>query len=75
MTTPGSHARKREIRDARARHWEAEAVNSLTVEAMLFGRKYESVRAIRDRLDPQLRAHEVREIMKLDLSEEVEDGR
>ena len=74
MSKPGSHARKREMRDMRARQWEAEAMHSLTVEAMLFGRAYVPVREVRARLDPVLRAHEVREILKLDLSEEVEDG-
>ena len=73
MTRPGSQARKTEIRDKRAAHWEAEAVNSLTAEALFFGRSYVSIREIRNRLDPVLRAHEIREITKVDLSEEVED--
>lgn len=73
MTLPGSHAKKKEAREKRARHWEAEAVNSLTAEAMFFGRSYVPIREIRDRLDPVLRAHEIREITKVDLSEEVDD--
>ena len=73
MTRPGSHARKKEMKDKRARHWEAEATNSLTAEALFFGKQYEPIREIRNRLDPALRAHEIREITKLDLSEEVDD--
>lgn len=60
----GQHARKKEIRDARTKHWEEKAVQSLTAEAMFFGRSYVPIREIRERLDPVLRAHEVREILK-----------
>lgn len=67
MSKPGSHARKRELRDKRTQQWEADAMKSLMIEAMLFGRTYEPVREIRARLDPVLRAHEIREIMKVDI--------
>ncbi len=73
MTLPGSHARKKEMREKRARHWEREAVNSLTAEALFFGRSYVPIREIRNRLDPVLRAHEIREITKLDISGKDED--
>jgi hypothetical protein len=68
-----NHERKKEIRDKRTQQWEREAMNSLTAEALLFGRSYMPIREIRDRLDPILKAHEIREITKINVEEE-EDG-
>lgn len=67
------NARKKEAREKRTKHWETQAVQSLTAEAMLFGRSYVPIREIRSRLDPILKAHEIREITKLDISEGDED--
>ena len=69
MTT---FARKKELRDKRTQQWEADAVQSLTAEALLFGRSYVPIREIRDRLDPILKAHEIREITKINV--EDDDG-
>jgi hypothetical protein len=68
-----TYAQKKENRDRRTLQWEREAVHSLTAEAMFFGRNYVPVREIRERLDPILRAHEVREIMKVDIGKEDKD--
>ena len=62
------------MREAKIRQWEAEATQHNQLHSMFFGVAHVPVREIRDRLDPVLRAHEIREITKLDLSEEVEDG-
>jgi hypothetical protein len=74
MAPAGSHARKREIRDARVAQWEAEAAKHNQLHSHFFGVSHVPVREIRARLDQVLRSHEIREIMKVDIREEVEDG-
>lgn len=69
MSTPGSHARKREIRDARIAMWEAEAAKHNQLHSLFFGVVHVPVREVRAKLDQQLRAHEIREILKVDIGE------
>lgn len=73
MTAPGSHARKRELQRSRIAMWEAEAAKHNQLHSLFFNVPHVPVREVRAKLDQVLRAHEIREIMKVDIGKGMYD--
>jgi len=73
MTAKGEHARRRLLNERRVQQQQVEAIVNNELHSKFFGVPNIPTREIRNRLDPILRAHEIREITKIYIGEE-DDG-
>jgi bacterioferritin (cytochrome b1) len=62
------HANRKKAEEKRVNMHEAQALQHNILHAQFFGMPNIPVREIRERLDPILRAQHVREILKIDLT-------
>lgn len=66
----GKHTTKKQQEERKLRAHEAEAMRENELHATFFGMPNVPVREIRNKIDPILRAHEIREITKVYLGED-----
>jgi hypothetical protein len=65
----GRHGTRKQLEERKMRAHEAEALENNELHSAFFGTPNIPMREIREKLDPVLRAHEIREITKIYLGE------
>ena len=65
----GRHGARKQLEERKMRAYEAEALRNNELHSQFFGMPNTPLREIRDRLDPVLQMHAVREITKIYIGE------
>lgn len=70
----GRHGARKQLEERKMRAYEAEALRNNELHSAFFNTPNTPLREIRNRLDPVLRAHEIREITKIYIGEHDDDA-